>query len=82
VGGGPETRFCPTVPYVFGGNRRSDEAKKGCSPDTEVIDEGKFTYNTGKTGSPKNKLPVPTENSISVGIVRKTSGNPHVTDKT
>ena len=25
-------------PTVFGGNRGSDEAKKGCSTDTEVID--------------------------------------------
>jgi hypothetical protein len=29
------------------------------SPNTEVIDEGKFPHNTGKIGLPKNKLPLP-----------------------
>jgi len=37
----------------------SDGAKTDLSPDTEVIDEGKFPYNTGKIGSPENKLPLP-----------------------
>jgi hypothetical protein len=46
-------------PTVFGRNRRSDRPKTGPSCDTEVIDEAKFRYNTGKIGSPKNKLPLP-----------------------
>ena len=46
-------------PTVFGRSRRSDEAKIGPSPEPEVIDESKFPHNTGKIGSPKNKLPLP-----------------------
>ena len=43
-------------PTVFGRNRRSDQ---GPSRDTEVIDGGKFSHNTGKIGSSENKLPLP-----------------------
>jgi hypothetical protein len=51
--------FALPSPTVFGRDWRSDQVKMGPSPDTEVIDEGEFTYNTGKIGSPKNKLPLP-----------------------
>jgi len=51
--------FALPFPTVFGRVRRSDQAKTGPSHDTEVIEEGKFPYKTGKIGSPENKLPRP-----------------------
>ncbi len=46
-------------PTVFGRSRRSEQAKTGPLPHTEVIEERKFPHSTGKIGSPKNKLPLP-----------------------
>jgi len=54
--------FALPSPTVSGRNRRSDQAKTGPLPPTEVIEEGKFPHNTGKMRSPKNKLPLPTPN--------------------
>ena len=59
LGNARERDFALPSPTVFGRSWRSDHAKTGPSDDTEVVDEAKFPHNTGKIGSPKNKLPLP-----------------------
>ena len=59
-------------PTVFGRKRRSNQAKRGPSPDTDVIDDGNFPHNTGKVGSPKNKLPLPAPSEVSPSATART----------
>src|SRR5579859_2833780 len=47
-----------TAPTVLGGNKCSDEAKKGRSPHIELIAESKFPHNDGRIEAPKSKFPL------------------------